>query len=261
MKKRFTAYLTLILVYCFSLSSEIVETPHFSQLLEHVSPKTLVILDIDDTLLIPSQALGTDVWFIHRWNEYKKANIPADIALEKALNDWQGIRHITDVKIVEEGTDSIVKTIQDQNITVMGLTTQGLALATCTILQLDSLHIDLSKTAPYNQDYYFMNGKGVLFRHGILFTAGTNKGKALLHLLDHINYKPDHIVFINDKASHLNDLGLALAERNIKFTGLRYAYSDARVNAFDPEIADIQWKKSSFDHILTDEEAASYLVH
>ena len=43
--------------------------------------------------------------------------------------------------------------------------------------------------------------------------------------------------------------------RNINFTGLRYSYSDQRVASFCREIAEIQWTHSTFDHLLSDEEA------
>jgi hypothetical protein len=259
MKKAFLTTLTMLMAYNFIIFGTIIETPHFSDLNDHVTPQTLVILDIDHTLLIPAQTLGNDVWFTHRWEQYQKANISKQEALELALADWEGIRHLTKVNIVEEGSDKIVRLLQDAHITVMGLTTQGLALATRTVQQLANLNINLSLTAPSKDDYYFMNGQGVLYRKGILFTSGTVKGTALLHLLDHLGYAPKRIVFINDKEKHLKDIEDAVISRNIEFIGLRYSYSDARVNAFRPEIAEIQWKYSSFAHILSDAEAEQLL--
>lgn len=259
MKKAFLFTFALLLTYSYLLVATIIEAPNFKDLNNYVTPNTLVILDIDDTLLIPTQSLGTDVWFRHRWNQYKVAGESASDALEKALAEWEGIRQLTQVKIVEEGTAAIIKNLQDKQITVMGLTTQGLALATCTIHNLASLDIILAKTAPSKDDYYFMNGEGVLYRQGILFTSGTVKGVALVNYLDHINYRPKRIVFINDKATHLRDVEEVVTGRNIEFIGLRYAYSDERVNAFKPEIADIQWNHSSFNHILTDAEAEELL--
>lgn len=260
MKKAFLTTLTFLITYNLVIFGTIIEAPHFSDLNDHVTPQTLVILDIDDTLLITAQALGADVWFIHRWEQYQKSNISKSDALELALADWEGVRHLTKMNLVEVGTDKIVRSLQDAKITVMGLTTQGLALATRTIQQLGNLNIDLSLTAPSADDFYFMNGQGVLYRKGILFTSGTNKGRALLHLLDHLGYTPKRIVFINDKETHLKDVEEAVTSRNIEYIGLRYSFSDARVKAFRPEIAEIQWKYSSFAHILSDEEAEQRLL-
>lgn len=258
--KRFFLLLCLSVTSTCSLQGEIIETNNFKEIVNHISPNTLVIVDIDDTLLIPVQALGTDVWFLSRLEHHRQIQKDRALALDRALAEWEAVRHMTDVKIVEEGTDAIINEIQKNNVVVMGLSTQGLGLSTRTGVQLKSLCIDLSKTAPSIQELYFMNGQnGVLYRQGILFTAGTSKGDALLKFLDAINYHPKHIVFINDKKTHLQDLEKGVESRHIKFTGLRYSYSDQRVENFRKEIAEIQWARSTFDHLLSDEEAAALL--
>lgn len=258
MAVRKALYLTLL--YCFatcSLFAKIVEAEHFSDIISHTTENTLVILDIDDTILIPAQTLGTDVWFCHRLKHHQEVN--PSVALEKALGEWEAVRHITCIKIVEEGTEKIIEELQ-RNHLVMGLTTQGLALADRTTHQLNSLHVDLSKTAPSKQDHYLVNNEeGVLFRKGILFTAGTPKGEALLKLLDAIDYRPARIVFINDKAEHLRDVESSVIAKGIDFVGLRYSYGDQRVAGFRPEIAEIQWEYSTFAHLLSDEEAEEIL--
>lgn len=258
MKKFF--YLTAFFLAIFlNLSAKIVETGHFNEITQYVTPDTLVILDIDDTLLIPAQALGTDVWFRERLKHYQDQEEKPLIALDKALAEWEAVRQLTRVVLVEKGTDEVVKSLQKNHTVVMGLTTQGLALATCTINQLASLNIDLSLTAPYKDDYYFMNRLGVLYRQGILFTSGTDKGVALLKFLDAAGFCPKHIVFINDKEAHLKDVEKSVIERKIDYDGLRYSYSDQRVNTYDKQIANIQWERSSFGKILSDEEAKALI--
>lgn len=254
MKNLFWLMKVYVVAGCFSIYGNIVETAHFSEICQYVGEETLVILDIDDTLLIPVQTLGTDVWFCHQLEQYKKLG-DYPFALDKALAQWEAIRHLTQVKLVEEGTETFIQQLQNAHITVMGLTTQGLALATRTLNQLKSLDIDLSKTAPFNEDCYFMNQHGVLYRQGILFTSGTIKGKALFKLLDEIDYHPKHILFINDKMTHLQDVEKSALEHGVEFTGLRYAYSDQRVASFKPEIAKVQWNYSTLGHLLSDEEA------
>lgn len=255
MKNKFYFLLFSFTTIWTALSGKIVETKYFNEILDYIEPETLVLLDIDDTLLIPTQTLGTDVWFNHRLKVHGANEDTYTQALDKALAEWEAVRHLTKVALVEEGTDKIVESIQRKNIVVMGLTTQGLALATRTINQLRSLNIDLSKTSPSKEDHYFINKNGVLYRQGILFTSGSPKGPALTKLLDIIDYHPKQIVFINDKTTHLQDVEEGVETRNIEFIGLRYAYSDQRVANFNKELADIQWAHSTFDHLLTDQEA------
>lgn len=248
----------LMFLGSLSLFSEIIEAEHFSSIVEYVQDDTLVLLDIDDTLLIPVQTLGTDVWFCSRLHHYQEEFSPKD-ALDKALAEWESVRHLTKVKTVEEGTEKIVADLQNRGFKVMGLTSQGLALATCTVNQLHSLGIDLAKTAPSQEDHYFINRLGNLYRGGILFTSGTAKGKSLLKLLEAIQYTPKRIVFINDKATHLRDVEETVEAFGYEFIGLRYSFSDKRVADYNPVIAEIQWNHSTFSRILSDEEAEALM--
>lgn len=270
----------LLLATVVRLDAKIVETPNFSAILDYIDKNTLVILDIDDTLLIPKQTLGNDAWFHYKFDKYKKEGIPADIALERTLAEWEAVRHLTQVEIVESNTADVVATMQKNGIPVIGLTTQGLALATRTIHHLQSLHIDLSTTAPDTNDFYFVNvtphnqhgtvlhkgvlindsaHQGVLYRKGILFTAGTNKSTALIELVKHFGIKPNQIVFINDKEAHLKDAEEGAVALGIPFVGLRYSYSDERINKFRADIAEVQFTQSSFARILSDEEALAII--
>lgn len=237
-----------------TLNAEIIEVAHFNELEKHVADASIIVLDIDDTLLVPVQTLGTDVWFQYRFDFYKQHH-PSQIALDKALAEWEAVRHLTEVKVVEDGTDAVIKKLQDAGCVVMGLSTQGLALTTRTLIQLESLNIDLSLTSPSSNDHYFMNKQGVLYRNGILFTSGTRKGEAFLKLCDLIGMSPQKVVFINDKRTHLRDMEETLQAEGVQFLGLRYAHSDERVAHFDRQIADVQWKHSNFGRILTDDEA------
>lgn len=259
MKKTALLITVLFIAQFTTLLGQIIETHHFSEIKKYIKPNSLVILDIDDTLLIPAQMLGTDVWFRHRIKQHEEKGLPPEEALYTAVAEWEAIRNITPIEIVEKGTDKVIEDIQKEQITVMGLTTQALTLTRQTTRQLRFINIDLMKSAPYDQDLFFSNGLGVLYHKGILFTAGTPKGEALLKFLDAINKHYDHVVFINDKASHLTDVEVVLKAKNIDFIGLRYSYSDAKNSQFRKEIADIQWKHSSLGRILSDKEAEELL--
>ena len=55
----------LLLVFsALPLGGKIVEVAHFKEVLDHIKPSTLLVVDIDDTLLVPVQSLGTDAWFM-----------------------------------------------------------------------------------------------------------------------------------------------------------------------------------------------------
>ncbi len=255
MKKHLIS-LTVFIASLSSLSAKIIETQNFKEIKNHITKNTLILLDIDDTLLIPTQMLGCDLWFIDRLNQHIKAGLTKAEALERSLAEWEAIRHLTKMDIVEEGTEGIVQAMQEEEYTIMGLTTQGLALATRTSLQLKEKGIDLSKTAPSKKDVCLSVGEhGVLYRSGILFTSGTNKGRSLFKLLDALQLDPPKIVFINDKETHLKEIERVAEALGVEFIGLRYAYSDAKKAAYDSKLAEVQFANSTLKHLLSDKEA------
>jgi phosphoglycolate phosphatase-like HAD superfamily hydrolase len=249
---------TFILFFHSLLSAEIFEVKHFAEIKTYLLPETLIILDIDDTLLVPKQMLGSDEWFQRRLKYHEKEE--AKDALEKTLAEWEAIRHLTEMELVEPGIETIIHQLTIDGYPIMCLTTQGLALATRTQHQLLEHQIDISKCCPFAKDvYYTNNNHGLLFRNGILFTSGTHKGQALFGLLKTLNLTPQRILFVNDKRSHLLNVEETAKEKNIPFIGLRYGYSDERKAAYSEAIADYEWKHSTFSHLLSDKEAKNLL--
>jgi len=249
--------LSLILTICtFSLSAEIIDTHNFKEVESYVDHDTLLLLDIDDTLLIPAQMLGCDEWFKHRLEIHLKNNLSVAKALDATIAQWEAIRNLTEMEIVETGTEDIINAMQDKGYKIMGLTTQGIGLSHRTIEHLRENKIILERSAPFKSPFYFeYEDHGVLFRKGVLFTNGRNKGISLFTLLDNFNFKAKKIVFINDKDTHLKEIEKEAEKRGIEFIGLRYSFSDYKKACFDPDIAEIQFNHSSFGGILSDNDA------
>ena len=245
----------ILLMGISSLIAEIKEAARFSDLAGHATPDTVIILDIDDTLMAPAQMLGSDTWFEYRLKSYQIQGNP--LALEKTLAEWEAIRHLSQMGLVEPEISNVLAEMQKKGIEIMGVTVQGLALATRTVLQLGELQIDLRKTAPHGEDFCFpVNGHTVLYRQGILFTSGKAKGESFFQFCERNGKLPKRVVAIDDKLPHLQSLEKEADKRGVEFIGLRYGFSDARKAAFSPEIAEYQKSHSTLTHLLTDNEAA-----
>lgn len=243
-----------------SLDAQIIELDHFADMTKYVDADTLVLLDIDDTILVPKQMLGSDEWFCAQLQRNRETTSSREEALEQTLAQWEAIRMITKMELVEPGTNDVIAMLQHRGHCVMGLTTQGFTLATRTSRQLAREGIFFTKTAPTREEHYLqLNGHGVLFRNGILFTSGTSKGESLFRWLDQVGITPQRILFVNDKESHLRDVERGAEKHHVPFVGLRYAYSDARKRAFSMEIADYQLLYSTFNYLMSDEEAVAGL--
>lgn len=238
------------------LSAEIFEINRFEEVNQHIDENTLIILDIDDTLLIPQQMLGCDEWFMNRLKEYDGLGLTFAEALDKTLFEWEGIRSLTHMNLVEDETASIIKDLQRKNIPIICLTTQRFALGPRTVYQLNLHNIDATKTSPFKDNFFFMSQNlGILFYEGILFTNGTHKGKTFFSFCEKQNIHPKKVVFINDKKSHLVELEQTCQEFGVEYVGLRYAYSDKKKSEFSYDLAKIQAKQISLDKIISDNDA------
>lgn len=237
--------------------AEIYEVSKLEEVYDYLSAEcdrdTLIVFDIDNTLIEPVQELGTDQWFYHRIEDYIEAGHDARTALNRALREWVAIMNVTKIRLCEESAEAIVNDLQKQGYPVIGLTTRGLGLSTLTIEQLQEVGIDLSLAAPYEGDLLIKNQRSVLYRGGILFTAGTHKGEALHRFFESIDYPAKRVMFINDKKSHLEPVEEMCAREGFEFVGLRYGYTDSRVQNFRRDLAKVQMEH--FGCILSDEEA------
>lgn len=250
---RFATLLSLALTLATPLHAEIIETQNITELRSHITQDTLVIFDIDNTIMAPVQQLGSDQWFHHRMDTHRATGKNKRDSLELALAEWMSVQNVTKMRLVEPECEQLIHSLQEEGYTVMGLTTRGLGLSTRTVYQLQSLNVTLAATAPVDHDIFFENGQGVLFRQGILFTAGSHKGKALDKFLQTTGIQPKRIVFINDKEDHLTPVDQFCQHAGIPFTGLRYGYLDEWVAGFRKDITAVQFVH--FGHILSDEEA------
>lgn len=249
--------LTTLLLIPLLLFCEIKEVHSIGDIEKTWDSDTLILLDLDNTIMETAQTLGSDQWFNYRIKHYLGREYSSQEALEMALAEWMAVQNLTRVKLVEPETCDWIEKLQKEKIALMGLTTRGLGLATRTIEQLHSIGIDLSKTAPLQQETFFKTEQGILYRKGILFTAGTNKGKTLFHFLQDHNIVPKKIIFIDDKMKYLKEVEELCLGADIPYLGLRYGFLDEKVNNFSPELTAVQWEH--FGKLISDEAAEELL--
>ncbi len=235
------------------LSATIIESKTIQDVEKYRSEGTLIIYDLDNTLIEPVQLLGSDQWFYYRLNQLIEKLSDKEKALRKALSEWIAAQTVSKIKIVEEGTAEMIASQQAEGVKLMGLTTRDGLMAHCTLLQLEDLGIDLAKGTFQKENLYFDSEKTNFFTGGVLFTSGSHKGRALRKFLALVGYEPKRVLFINDKYQNLKEVADVCYEEGIEFLGLRYGYLDQKIAQFNADIAEIQGL--NFGYILSDEEA------
>lgn len=242
-----------IMALASAVFADIYEVSSIKEMDKYREEGVLFLYDIDNTLVTLDQMLGSDQWFVYRFNELIAEMNNTQEALDKALAEWTSVQYISKIHEVEKGSSQMIKSQQESGVMCIGFTTRGLTLSHCALSQLNSIGIDFTLSAPVKHDLLFLTSQSIIFRHGVLFTAGTHKGTTLIEFLNQMNFTPTKVVFINDKHKDLTQVEEGCNRLGIPFIGLRYNYLDEEVAAFDPEIAKLQGDK--FFNIMSNEQA------
>src|SRR3989344_5430631 len=81
--------------------TEIREIQKMSEIEAAVGAETLVVFDIDNTILTPPQMLASDSWFDHMLAKSVTAGENREAAMLKAVSRWVNAQTVTQVESVE----------------------------------------------------------------------------------------------------------------------------------------------------------------
>lgn len=247
------SFFILFLCLFYSLNSEVFEIQNMEEILPYVDSDTLVVFDVDDTLLAPKQLLGSDPWFMQMLSIYDARGLTKSQAVAKVLPTYMAFQNKTQVRPIEKISAALIHNLQQQNINVIGLTTRSTELCFTTHNQLRSIDIDLKKTALKNHDIDVMTDLPLYYIEGILFTEVRHKGEVLKELCKKLNYEIKKVIFINDKLKYVVQLDETFKELNIPYVGFRYAARDEEISKYDHNISLIE--HHYFNKALSNEDA------
>lgn len=201
-----------------------------AQVVPFLNNKTLLVVDIDNTLLEPTQSLGSDQWYRYLLRRYRERGLTAPAAQERAIAVWNRVQDRIKVRPVEPDAPRLLRTQQDRGVYILGLTARSLAIAPRTLKQLESIGIQLGRRP-------FPPRGHRLYRHGILFAGeGNDKGALLVGFLR--GRRPARVVFVDDRQENVDGVARALGRAAIPAIVFRYAAVDGRVRAFEADLAD-----------------------
>lgn len=241
--------------------AKIQEALSMQEIAKHITPGTLVIFDLDNTVLEANQTLGTDQFFSFLVKKAEASGSQGQAAIDLALLQAGAIQPVTKVRLVEKMTRDFIQGLQAQSYTVFALTARPPEWATGTLKQVTSLGIDFSKTAPLlltNNSDQTQNG---LYKHGVFFLPpGSAKGSTLINFLNNSGQKPEKIIFIDDKISNVQSVDTALTAAGIPNLEFRYGAADIRVKNFDPNLANFEYNYFLRFNIFLDDQMAQWMI-
>ena len=226
--------LLALLLFACAVHAEVREINSMAEIVPALDSQTLLVFDIDNTLVEPVGNLGSDQWYYYLAMALARddASLSADAVAAQADAIWTKTLATVKVKPVETLTPALVREQQAAGLQVMALTARAAEDAAATFQQLRDIGIDLSVNAVRKED--LATEQGGFFSRGVFFVGeGPDKGKTLVAFLKKIGLHPARIVFVDDKPRHAANMDAALTSAGIPSVSFRYGAADAKVRAFN----------------------------
>ncbi len=200
--------------------------------------KTLIVYDIDNTLLKSNHLLGSDQWF--NWQNSELANNSPE-AMTHQFDELLEIQHhlfnLGKMNLVEESLKSYITLYKNLKMPMIALTSRGPELQYVTFRELDrnDLNFNGSKIGTdLIPEFSIANSaQKLLYHRGVFMTSGAHKGQMLNFLLDKFGTKFKHVIFIDDHQKHTDRVFESLQTKGIDISTFRYAHEDKRVQEFN----------------------------
>lgn len=221
MKKIIVSLFTYVLAA--TAYAEVIQIQNMSSILPYIKKDTLVVFDLDNTIMETPQMLGSDQWFDHAI-EYKiKGGMDKGAALNTVADLWTVVQLKSDMQMVESKTASLIKNLQKKGVEVIALTARPEEM-------FDRTRAQLKKNKVVIKDIY---------------SAGAlTKGQAMTNIINAKYPKVTSVVFVDDKEKHAQTVNDALnLLSHITHFEFRYGFADAKVKAYDSKVADCQLQK------------------
>ena len=227
----------IFFVFCFIIKhiEPFQEIRSIKEVTQYLDPQqaTLVIFDIDNTLLHPSTDLGSDQWFYYHVQKNMKNGMTKEEAIKEIAPLYFHINFIIDLIPTEPSLPDDLMQIKKNCEHIICLTARRPPLVERTVQQLHNNHLYFH--IPELDDLHWVLQHPCFYTQGCLFCGSNCKGDVLSSFLEKINYKPDLIIFIDDKEAYLSAVANVAQQLNIAYIGLRYTGCDQRVKAFDAQ--------------------------
>lgn len=212
----------------------IIETNKIVDILLHINNDTIVIFDIDDTLLQATKYVGSQTFEKHMQISFRKNGLSKEEAINKADIIWTKLQDITHIKTVETETIKVLTELSNKNIKTMGLTARPAKIIDLTTKQLNTINISLNSNPICANEIWLSNSS--CYINGILYVGSFgHKGKALIQFLDKIKYNTKEILFIDDSFHHCKDIKEVLNKKNIMCTCIHYTAAKEKFASISPE--------------------------
>jgi hypothetical protein len=226
--------------------------------------KTLIIFDVDNTLLTATDDLGSDGWF--KWQKgLLKSNPSSPDLVAKNFGNLLKIQYFlfnnANMRPTQDNLLSLIAQLSDKNIPTVALTARGSDIRNATENKLKEYQINFKITAectaplclkrgditgnelisasknilsPADQiKFNFTKARPIGVSGGLMMVAGQDKGLMLRLLLKSIkNKKIQNVIFVDDTFKNIKNVQNAFADSPYRISIFHYEKFEHDVNDF-----------------------------
>lgn len=205
--------------------------------------RTLLVLDIDDTLLTSQGFFGSDRWY--EWQKLLTATDPAKVPClfdVISLNYETGTQQLTQpdgpALINALPGDKLMLTSRNplyRGGTLRTLNDAGYRLPAPLTGQTEGRSWRWRKAPDARES-------DVSYAQGIFMTSGQDKGLVLLDLLGRLKLHYDRVILVDDGDANIRNMQAALRDAGIDYHGLHYTRVDKTVSDADAKAGLSGWQ-------------------
>ena len=236
------------------LSSEIVESDDFSVVMEHCEEDTLLVCDLDNTLIESSQHLGSISWKDYILFKSENCGHTKKESEEMQAKFWQFIQPFLRARLVEDSIQNTLVELKKKGVSVLAITERHPEEFAHTKKQLNSVNLKMSS---FGKKRSISVNEPALYSKGILFCGNNKKTQSLISFLKTLKKAPKKIVYIDDLAFNIVEVNNFFKNEDTPCVAIRYAKTDERCDNFSPFVSDLQWYV--LPKYLSDEDAYKML--
>lgn len=244
------SFVFLIELQCtLAFSSNISIITKLEQIIPAIDSETLIVFDVDNTLISPKGYFGSDEWFYYLVKIKRFNGLSEKEATDQAVVAWNKAQQVIEVKTVEDSTLSIIQKFKSSGHKMMALTARNFDIYGDTLRQLRSVGIGFKDSPVYDKAIriskeLLSSPEDAVFENGILFVGEHNdKGKVLSYFLKEISFMPKKVVYVDDRMKHVQSVdrylgGLVIPA--IPHTCFRYGGADAKIEQFNSVMSEVK---------------------
>ncbi len=224
---------------------------------------TLIIFDIDDTLLEAVSFVGSGKWYTWQRGRptFDKNGNPVSINDKDKFNCIFGtlgtLFELGTTQLTQDDAADIFNSFDEYDRMILTARTYGFRSATERELKKHNLNLESEHLMAKGTGLEFalnpkLASRKITYKNGIVMSTGNNKGQVLIEILNRVNKSYEHIYFIDDSRKNIDNMEKAWKDSKTKVTLFHYTKVDKTVS--QEEVAQSIASKIAFDNFL----AATY---